>query len=103
MFIEGHLKLDTWTDKPENGGGKRSALRVVVENFQYLEPRADGAPGMGDPSTRVARPAQPAAARTAAAPARNGGANYGGDFDDSDMGSAPGRPVGGNTDDDIPF
>src|SRR3954465_15473397 len=43
LFIEGRLKLDTWEDK--NGGGKRSALRVVVEGFQYLEPRAEGAEG----------------------------------------------------------
>src|SRR5687767_7706739 len=27
VFIEGHLKLDQWDDK--NGGGKRTALRVV--------------------------------------------------------------------------
>src|SRR5260370_35839624 len=31
MFIEGHLKMDTWDDK--NGGGKRSKIAVVVENF----------------------------------------------------------------------
>ena len=31
VFIEGRLKLDTWTDKD---GGKRSKHRVVVENFQ---------------------------------------------------------------------
>ena len=42
VFIEGHLKLDTWTEAPEKGGAKRSKLSVVVENFQYLEPRADG-------------------------------------------------------------
>src|SRR5262245_11257337 len=40
IFIEGRLKMDQWEDK--NGGGKRSKLVVVVETFQYLEPRADG-------------------------------------------------------------
>jgi single-strand DNA-binding protein len=40
LFIEGRLKLDTWDDK--NGGGKRSKISVVVENFQFL-----GAPGGG--------------------------------------------------------
>lgn len=39
IFIEGHLKLDQWTSKE---GEKRSKIKIVVENFQYLEPRADG-------------------------------------------------------------
>ena len=34
IFIEGRLKYDTWDDR--NGGGKRSKLSVVVENFQFL-------------------------------------------------------------------
>src|SRR5881275_1103422 len=38
LFVEGRLKYDTWDDK--NGGGKRSKLSVVVENFQFL-----GSPG----------------------------------------------------------
>jgi single-strand DNA-binding protein len=49
VYIEGGLKLDQWEDK--NGGGKRSALRVVVENFQYLEPRGDAQPG-GEPAAQ---------------------------------------------------
>lgn len=35
VFVEGRLKLDEWEDK--NGGGKRSKLRVVVENFQFVD------------------------------------------------------------------
>src|SRR4051794_13797455 len=34
LFVEGRLKYDTWEDK--QGGGKRSKLTVVVENFQLL-------------------------------------------------------------------
>lgn len=34
ILIEGRLKYDQWEDK--NGGGKRSKLSVVVENFQFL-------------------------------------------------------------------
>src|SRR5829696_6565374 len=41
IFIEGRLKLDQWEDK--NGGGKRSKLTVVVDNFQFI-----GAPGGRD-------------------------------------------------------
>ena len=34
LFVEGRLKYDQWDDK--NGGGKRSKISVVVENFQFL-------------------------------------------------------------------
>src|SRR3954468_5262268 len=44
VYIEGRLKLDTWDDKTT--GQKRSKLRVVGENFQFLGSR-DGAPGGG--------------------------------------------------------
>lgn len=40
LFVEGRLKYDQWEDK--QGGGKRSRLTVVVENFQFL-----GGPGQG--------------------------------------------------------
>src|SRR4029077_7820465 len=43
IFIEGHLKLDQWNDKTT--GEKRSRLKIVVENFQYLEPKGDGGSG----------------------------------------------------------
>jgi single-strand DNA-binding protein len=34
LFVEGRLKYDSWDDK--FGGGKRSKLTVVVENFQFI-------------------------------------------------------------------
>ena len=40
VYIEGRLKYDTWEDK--NGGGKRSKLNVVVEDFQFLGSKSDG-------------------------------------------------------------
>lgn len=44
LFVEGHLKLDQWT----KDGEKRSKLVVVVDNFQFLEPKGDGpAPAKG--------------------------------------------------------
>ncbi len=33
-FLEGHLRLDTWEDK--QGGGKRSKLYVVAENWEFV-------------------------------------------------------------------
>lgn len=45
IFLEGHLKLDTWEDK--NGGGKRSKINLVVENFQFIGGRDDAGGGGG--------------------------------------------------------
>src|SRR5918998_823090 len=39
LFVEGRLKYDTWDDK--FGGGKRSKLSVVVENFQFIGAKGD--------------------------------------------------------------
>jgi single-strand DNA-binding protein len=39
LFVEGRLKYDQWDDK--NGGGKRSKVSVIVENFQFLGSRED--------------------------------------------------------------
>lgn len=44
VFIEGRLKLDQWQDKD---GNKQSKLRVVVENFQFVDSRAGGGPNGG--------------------------------------------------------
>src|SRR5271170_4368467 len=73
IFIEGRLKFDSWEDK--QGGGKRSKLSVVVENFQFLGGRegAGGAPGQdsggGEDQTRPAsRPPQRSSPPPQAAP-----------------------------------
>lgn len=47
IFIEGRIKYDSWEDK--QGGGKRSKITVVVENFQFVGGR-DGGGGGGQPS-----------------------------------------------------
>ena len=46
VLIEGRLKLDQWEDR--NGGGKRSKLSVVVENFQFVD--SDSGSGGGSSS-----------------------------------------------------
>jgi len=45
IFIEGRLKYDQWEDK--QGGGKRSKLTVVVDNFQFIGGRDGGGGGGG--------------------------------------------------------
>lgn len=39
VFIEGRLRLDQWQDKD---GGNRSKLKVIVENFQFVDSRGGG-------------------------------------------------------------
>ena len=53
LFVEGRLRLDTWEDKTTKE--KRSRMKVVVDNFQFLgSGRADGQAGAGAPSGQVA-------------------------------------------------
>jgi single-strand DNA-binding protein len=40
LFVEGRLEYSTWEAK--DGGGKRSKLEVIIENFQFVGGRSDG-------------------------------------------------------------
>jgi single-strand DNA-binding protein len=44
VFIEGRLRLDQWQDKD---GGNRSKLKVIVENFQFVDSRGGEGEGGG--------------------------------------------------------
>jgi single-strand DNA-binding protein len=57
-YIEGSLVFDQWTDKE---GLKRSKLKVIMDNLQFLEPRTDGGEG-GMRGSRSAAPVRQAAA-----------------------------------------
>lgn len=50
VFIEGRLKMDSWQDK--QSGEKRSRLKVVVDNFQFI----DGPGGKNKSPARNGRP-----------------------------------------------
>lgn len=43
LLVEGRLKLDSW----EKNGEKRSRLKVVTENFQFVGSREEGAASGG--------------------------------------------------------
>ncbi|MCF6311519.1 MAG: single-stranded DNA-binding protein [Verrucomicrobiales bacterium] len=45
LYVEGRMQLDTWDDKTT--GQKRSKLKVVGENFQFLGGRDDNGGGGG--------------------------------------------------------
>jgi|SRR5262245_2303685 single-strand DNA-binding protein len=85
-FIEGHLKLDQWTSQD---GQKRSKIKVVVDNVQFLEPRGDGARSGGSAPRRQA----------AAAPTSG---DDGGGYEPPPEPDLP-PPPAGRADGDIPF
>lgn len=47
IFLEGRLQLDEWTNSE---GQRRSKIRVVLQNFQFVTPKGD----TGAPSRRPA-------------------------------------------------
>lgn len=56
-YIEGRLQMDTWDDKET--GKKRSKLKVVGDNLQFLPDGRGGAPGASaPPQQRTGAPAQ---------------------------------------------
>jgi single-strand DNA-binding protein len=83
FYLEGHLQLDQWTSQD---GQKQSKLRLVMDDFQFLEPRQD-ADGNRYP-------------RKSEAPVKESGPTDAGGYDD------PQPPVGSphaGLDSDIPF
>ncbi len=62
IFVEGRLKLDQWEDK--DGGGKRSKIKVVVENFQFVDSKPDGEGGGGSRGAKPEKAGAGAGART---------------------------------------
>lgn len=69
VFIEGRLKLDQW----EKEGQKFSKLRIVVEEFQFIDSKPGGGGGGGGNSDGggYSRPAAPRSAPATSAPARS--------------------------------
>jgi single-strand DNA-binding protein len=112
LFVEGRLKLDQWEAQD---GSKRSKLRVVVENFQFLNRGQPGGYGGGgaqaaaDPGEYAGEPAaapaprqfsRPAAGRPMQArPAPQQAPNY----DAGDVPSVPADEAPQISSEDIPF
>jgi single-strand DNA-binding protein len=95
LYVEGRLKLEQWDDK--KSGEKRSRMKVVLEQFQFLGSGRDSDAGSGDGGTAPRAQQQefgsgPAAAprSTAAPPARPSR-------------SAPQPATQENLDEDVPF
>ncbi len=76
VYIEGRLQLDTWEDK--NSGQKRSKLKVVGEQMQFLGGGGSGGGGGGS------RSSAPPAQQEQPVGKPQGGTAAEGDFDDDD-------------------
>lgn len=106
LYIEGRLRWDSWDDK--NGGGKRSKVSVVVENFQFLGGRDDGAQqGGGEREQDLAPPTRRGTWDGANLPARgNKGVGVGFKDPPRQPNPPPQNPIGDTaefTEDSIPF
>ena len=112
VFIEGRLQMDTWEDKATTQ--KRTKLRVVADNLQFLGRREGGDEGAGGFQQEAPAPSQQAprpAMRPNVRPAGGGG---GGNFPQRQGAPPPQRqhaadeygdgPITeGLDDDEIPF
>jgi single-strand DNA-binding protein len=83
VFIEGRLQMDTWEDKAS--GQKRSKLKVVAENLQFM-PDGKGNGGGGISSSQGSQ----------GLPASRGASS-------GSMGGSPADESGFQEEDDIPF
>lgn len=96
VFIEGRLRLDQWQDKD---GGNRSKLKVIVENFQFVDSRGGGeGEGGGSGGGNYSRAGGGSYSRGGGGGGSGGAGNAGG--------SAGGSSGGGYEpidEDDIPF
>jgi len=86
FYLEGHLHLDQWTSQD---GQKQSKLRVILEDFQFFEPRADGS------GTRPPRASTGAPGRSMNAPSEE-------HFEEPGSEPEP-APARGGTEEEIPF
>lgn len=95
VYLECSMKLDNWNDK--TSGEKRSKLKFVVHELQFLEPKSEGANSEGGP--RLARGSAPARRPESNASRNGGGSN---DYQDEPEAMEP-PPGRGGQEEDIPF
>jgi single-strand DNA-binding protein len=89
FYLEGHLTLEQWTSKE---GQKQSKLKVILEDFQFFEPRRDDG---GDGGSRYQR-SSPAPQKPAMASPPMDESGY-------DEPQPPMREGPGGAQEDIPF
>ena len=99
LYVEGRLQLDTWDDK--NTGQKRSKLKVVGDNFQFLGGRDDNYQG----GQAEQQGGQSSGGYQGGGQSQGGNANEGGYSAPPSGGGGGGAaaPAAEMEDDDIPF
>src|SRR5262245_21229995 len=85
IFVEGHLVLEQWEHKE---GKKQSRIRVVVDDFQFIDQKPEG--GVPPRQQRTASTPAGRAGAARSAPAED-------EFDAPELGSS------GPSEEDIPF
>jgi len=86
LYVEGRLRLDQWEDK--NTKEKRSRMKVVLEQFQFLGDGRGGAPGGGGSGSSEPGIDQTASPERHSPPARS---------------ASPKPAAQENLDEDVPF
>lgn len=82
-FVEGKLRLDQWQDKD---GNKRSKLKVVAENFEFVGSRGDsGSGGGGGGGGNYARSGSNSGSNSGSAGGYGGGNDSGPEIDHDDI------------------
>ena len=89
VYLEGRLKLDQWEDKD---GQKRSKMRVVIEEFQFVDSKPGGSGGGGGGDDYQSAPRQAYSKPAPQRQAPQGGGGGGGGSSHAPMGE-----------EDIPF
>lgn len=96
-FISGYLKLEEWEDR--NGGGKRSKLKIVVENYQVVD-WPDDQQDQQPQRPQQGAPQRPQTGQRSAPPQRGPATQQ---RAPQGHGNDPVYGNGGMTDDEIPF
>lgn len=81
VYIEGRLNLDTWDDKAT--GQKRSKLKVIGENLQFLSSPQGSQGGGGGGSTQTSNPSS-RSSEPRNGPPQGGSAAPANDFEEED-------------------
>ena len=92
-MVEGRLKLDQWEDK--TSGQKRSKLKVVLDNVQFLSTRGGAAAGPGGAGGTGPAQSAPSDEVDQTSPERHSPPPR--------AAAAPKPPAAGNMDEDVPF
>lgn len=92
IFIDGHLKLDQWVGKED--GQKRSKLKIVVDNIQFLDSK-----GEGSGSASGSQFGQ----QSSGGPRRMAEPSFAGPESEPAFETSPPFDVGGEGDDKVPF